>query len=83
MFIGLAAWSVAKLPGRWPLAGLVLATTPVFVYSTTVAAPNGVEMSAGLALWGTLLALMQGHRHATESRLLWGASRLCDGARNR
>ncbi len=39
MFIGLAAWSVAKLPSRWPLAGLVLATTPVFVYSTTVAGP--------------------------------------------
>ena len=29
LFIGLAAWSVAKLPGRWPLAGLVLALTPV------------------------------------------------------
>ena len=73
MLIGLAAWALAKLPGRWPLAGLILATTPVFVYSTTVAAPNGVEMSAGMALWGTLLALMHGQRRAPESRLLWAA----------
>ena len=49
------------------------ATTPVFVYSTTIAAPNGVEMSAGMALWGTLLALMHGQKRATESRLLWAA----------
>ncbi len=73
LFIGLAAWALAKLPGRWPLAGLILATTPVFVYSTTIAAPNGVEMSAGMALWGTLLALMHGQRRAPESRLLWAA----------
>ena len=73
LFIGLAAWSVAKLPGRWPLAGLILAITPVFLYSTTVAAPNGVEMSAGLALWGTLLALIHGQSGRTETRLLWGA----------
>ena len=73
LFIGLAAWSVAKLPGRWPMAGLVLAITPVFVYSTTVAAPNGVEMSAGLALWGTLLALIDGRDKRTETRLLWAA----------
>ncbi len=30
MFVALAVWAVAKLPGRWPMAGLVLATTPVF-----------------------------------------------------
>ena len=73
LFIGLAAWSVAKLPSRWPLAGLVLALTPVFVYSTTVAAPNGVEMSAGLALWGALLALIHTRGRESESRLLWCA----------
>lgn len=73
LFIGLAVWSVAKLPGRWPMVGLVLAITPVFAYSTTVAAPNGVEMSAGLALWGTLLALIDGRDKRTETRLLWGA----------
>ncbi len=73
MFVALAAWAVAKLPGRWPMAGLVLAVTPVFLYSTTVAAPNGVEMSAGLALWGTLLALIDGRDKRTETRLLWGA----------
>jgi hypothetical protein len=73
LFIALAVWATAKLPGRWPMAGLVLAITPVFLYSTTVAAPNGVEMSAGLALWGTLLALIDGRDRRTETRLLWGA----------
>ena len=73
LFVGIAAWTVARLPGRWPMAGLVVAATPVFVYSTTVAAPNGVEMSAGLALWGTLLALVDGQDKRTESRLIWAA----------
>lgn len=73
LFIGLAVWAAAKVPGRWPMAGLILATSPVLVYSTTVAAPNGVEMSAGLALWGTLLALIAGQDRRAETRLLWAA----------
>ena len=30
-------------------------------------------MSAGLALWGTLLALIDGRDRRTETRLLWAA----------
>ena len=71
LFMALGAWAIAKIPGRWSLAAYVLAATPVFIYSTTVVAPNGLEMSAGLATWAALLALTSGQDEATESRLLW------------
>ncbi len=68
LFIGLAAWSASRVGSVAP-GGLVLAPTPVFVYSTTVA-PNGVEMSAGLALWGpSWLSSTPDAR--SPSRLLW------------
>jgi len=70
-FFGLTTWSLRHLPGRWPLAALVLAATPVLIYSTTVVAPNGLEMSAALTLWASLLALV--HRPVDSARLLWVA----------
>ena len=42
---------------RWPVALFLLATTPMTLYSTTVAAPNGLEMVSGLTLWAALLGL--------------------------
>ena len=42
---------------RWPLLGLGVAATPVFVYSTSLGAPNGIEMCAGLALWCAVIGL--------------------------
>ena len=56
-FFFAAAWSLARGPNLWPLAGLALATTPVLIYSTSIVAPNGVEMTAALALWSSLLVL--------------------------
>ena len=50
------ALSVGSRSG-WPFLGLAVAATPVLVYSTSLGAPNGVEMCAGLALWSALLAL--------------------------
>jgi hypothetical protein len=44
--------------GRWTGFALVLSLTPVFIYSTTLPAPNGIEMVAGLCLWSSLLALL-------------------------
>ncbi len=41
----------------WPLAAYLLACTPVVVYSTSVAAPNGLEYAASLLLWGSGIAL--------------------------
>lgn len=71
-FVACAAWALGRLPTRWPLAGLAVAITPVFAYSTAIVAPNGVEMSAGLALWSSLLALGEpGERRS--GALLWSA----------
>ncbi len=58
LFIGLAGW-VTGLWARsaWPWAGLVVAASPVVVFSTAVAAPNGLEMCAALCLWSALLGL--------------------------
>ncbi len=43
---------------RWPYLGIVVACTPVVVYSSSIAAPNGVEMMAALALWMSLIGLL-------------------------
>ncbi|GCD91782.1 DUF2142 domain-containing protein [Nocardioides sp. LS1] len=43
--------------GSWGLACLVLALSPVMLYSTAVAAPNGLEMAAGALTWVALLGL--------------------------
>jgi hypothetical protein len=45
--------------GNWARLGLLVSLTPMFVYSSIVAAPNGAEMVAGLCLWSTLLALLR------------------------
>ena len=70
MFIGLAAWSASRVRSRWPLAGLVLAASPVLVFSTTIVAPNGLEMAAGLALWTSLLAATRDPRSPHVRALL-------------
>ena len=44
-------------PGPWVVVGMVLGTSPTLLYSTTVVAPNGLEMAAGLCLWASLLGL--------------------------
>ncbi len=54
----------------WPLLGLFVATTPVFVFSTSLGAPNGVEMCAGLALWASVLALRNRLLHSGQEQLL-------------
>ena len=43
---------------RWPYVGIVVACTPVAVYSCSVASPNGVEMMSALALWLSLVGLL-------------------------
>jgi hypothetical protein len=43
---------------RWPYLGIAVACTPVAIYSSTVASPNGVEMMSGLALWMSLVGLL-------------------------
>ena len=53
----------------WPLLGAGVALTPVFVYSTAIGAPNGVEMTSALALWSAALAL-RGPRTVGDGPLL-------------
>jgi len=56
-FVG-AVWATTLWARtRWPVAGLVLSATPVLVYSSSIAAPNGLEMMAGIVLWTSLLGL--------------------------
>lgn len=70
LFLSLAVWAIGQIPTRWPTAALLLAMTPVLVYSTTVAAPNGLEMSAGLSLWASLLAFARDEDRMADRRLL-------------
>jgi hypothetical protein len=75
--LGLFALAVGCTAGwartRWPFVALALATTPVLVYSATVASPNGVEIMAGLALWSALVGLTTSDG-SRDRLLLWAAT---------
>ncbi|MCY7395413.1 MAG: DUF2142 domain-containing protein [Nocardioides sp.] len=55
-----AALTVTQACSRtsWPATTVVLAATPVLLYSSTVVAPNGLEMSAAVLCWCALLAMV-------------------------
>lgn len=56
--IAAAAWCLLGRRGSvFLVAGLLLALTPVTMYTTALAAPNGLEMAAGIVLWCVLLTL--------------------------
>jgi hypothetical protein len=66
-----ALWSVLTWARtRWPLVTILLAATPTALYSTAVAAPNGVQLAAGITLWCALLGLARVGDERTRSRLL-------------
>lgn len=55
------AWASACVirPGRSKTAlGFLVATSPMLLFSTSIVAPNGLEMVAGLLLWCSLLRLV-------------------------
>ncbi len=59
----------------WPLVGLLVASTPVAVYSTAIVAPNGVEIAAAMATWCALIGVVSRDvSPASRRRLLWAAS---------
>ncbi len=74
-FLALAGWATSLwAKTRWPIAALLLAMTPVAIYSTAVAAPNGIEMCAALAVWMALLGLSRAELlPRVERTLLWCA----------
>lgn len=58
LFLGLLAlrrWARS----RWLFTGAVVACTPVVLYSTTVVAPNGLEMATAFAFWTSVLGLLR------------------------
>ncbi len=58
----------------WPLLGLFLATTPTVIYSSSIAAPNGLNIVSGLTLWAALLGLVHGADAAVTRRRLLAIS---------
>ncbi|QIK66060.1 DUF2142 domain-containing protein [Nocardioides sp. HDW12B] len=54
----------------WPYLGAALACSPVMVFSASMAAPNGLEMAAGLGLWAALLGLVRDDVVPRKSQLL-------------
>lgn len=58
LLVGAAGYAVAiGTRTSWPFLGLAVAGTPVLVYSTSLGAPNGVEMCSGLVLWAAVVGL--------------------------
>jgi hypothetical protein len=71
VFLALAAVATrAWASTSWPFAALALACTPVLLYSTVVAAPNGLEMASALAFWCALVGLLVRRDDALDRRLL-------------
>jgi predicted membrane protein DUF2142 len=75
LFLALSGWALSKWARtRWPLVCLIIATTPVAIYSTAMPAPNGPEITAALALWCCLFGLAQTRNDVRASRaLIWAA----------
>ncbi|CUR53940.1 membrane hypothetical protein [metagenome] len=57
----------------WPGVALVAVASPILTYSTMVAAPNGVELSAAVLLWTAGLGLSVTRSPDLERRLLLAA----------
>ena len=71
LLVAAAGWVLALWARtRWPVVALVTALTPVLVFSASVAAPNGVELCAALALWAALLGLTRPEARAHAGPLL-------------
>ncbi|MCW2857198.1 MAG: hypothetical protein JWR52_2813 [Marmoricola sp.] len=74
---GLAVWVLLGISRSvWPVAAVLLSALPTTVYSSAVAAPNGVEMFAGIALWACLLALFEGAVARRERALAYAGAAL-------
>ena len=62
---------------RWPIMLVLLAALPTTVYSTSIAAPNGLNMLSGLVVWVALATLIRGHpwlRTAGYASLMGGVA---------
>ena len=55
---------------RWPMVAVLVTATPMVTYSTTIAAPNGVELCSALLLWSVLLSLPRPEVHLRQGTRL-------------
>lgn len=70
-FLALAGWATSLWArSRWPLVGLLVAMSPVAIYSTSIVAPNGLEMVAAIVTWMSLLGLVRRDLDAATQRAL-------------
>ena len=69
--VALAGW-VSTLWSRswWPLVSLVTVITPTMLFSASVAAPNGIEMTGALVIWMALLGLHDPEASRAHARTL-------------
>lgn len=51
------AISIRWARSGWPAASILVAATPMLVYSSAIAAPNGIELAGAMLVWASLLAL--------------------------
>ncbi len=64
------ASACARSRGPWPLAGLLLALSPMTLYFTGAVNPQGPEIAAGICLWTAGLALLgQVDNQHSDSRM--------------
>lgn len=59
-------WSTSS----WPAVAMLLTTTPIFTYSTSVVAPNGVELAGALLLWTALVGYVRDRDHVFPPRVM-------------
>lgn len=78
LLFALALWCVGQWARTvWPVLALLMAATPMVIYSSIIPAGNGAEMLAGIGLWCALLGLATTHDLRTERRLLSAAVLAC------
>lgn len=58
----------------WPAVSFTLAATPMMMYSTAIAAPNGIEVAGALLVWSALLGLVREPEHRPPRFFLWMAT---------
>lgn len=69
--IGLAAVATLRWARTvWPMVTMLLACTPMMLYSTAVAAPNGLEMAGALLMWSALLGIARSEGDAVSRPLV-------------
>ncbi len=71
VFVALAAWCLRLWAATaWPLVALLAGATPIITFSFSMAAPNGIEIAAALALWCALLGCATARGRDRHARAL-------------